>query len=379
MSETVFRNGRVVLPDRIHDGDVVIRDCSIAEIEDAGIGSVGVDLEGDWLLPGLVELHTDHLEGHYAPRPNVRWTAAAAVHAHDAQIAASGITTVLDALRLGMDDELPLTAADMKTMSDAIRESQTRDRLRADHFIHLRCEVCAPDVLEAFAIFAGEPRVRLVSLMDHTPGQRQFTSMEAYRAYYRGKTGMSDAEFDALMAKRQARDGNLSGDHRRALAEMCRERGIVVASHDDATEDHVAEAVEHGVALAEFPTTAEAAKASRRAGLQVLMGAPNIVRGGSHSGNIAARDLAEAGMVDVLSSDYFPFSLLHATFLIAERIEGMTLPTAVGLVSRNPAEAVGLVDRGAITPGRRADLVQVRLDGDLPIVRAVWRQGRRVA
>jgi len=264
-------------------------------------------------------------------------------------------------------------------MSEAIRESQTRERLRADHFIHLRCEVCAPDVLEAFATFAEEPRVRLVSLMDHTPGQRQFTSMEAYRAYYRGKTGTSDSEFDALMAKRQTRAGNLSGDHRRALAEMCRQRGIVLASHDDATEDHVAEAVECGVTLAEFPTTAEAAMASRRAGLRVLMGAPNIVRGGSHSGNVAARDLAEAGMLDVLSSDYFPFSLLHATFLMAGHVEGMTLPAAVGLVSLNPAEAVGLHDRGAITPGRRADLVQVRLDGDLPIVRAVWRQGRRVA
>jgi len=379
MNETVFRNGRVVLPDRIHDGDVVVRDGSIAEVGDAGFGTTGVDLEGDWLLPGLVELHTDHLEGHYAPRPSVRWDAAAAVHAHDAQIAASGITTVLDALRLGMDDDARLTAADMKTMSDAIRESQTRERLRADHFIHLRCEVCTPDILDAFSVFAEEPRVRLVSLMDHTPGQRQFTSMEAYRAYYRGKTGMSDAEFDTLMAKRQARAGDLSTRHRRALAEMCRERGIVLASHDDATADHVAEAVEHGVTLAEFPTTAEAAVASRRSGLQVLMGAPNIVRGGSHSGNVAARDLAEAGMLDVLSSDYFPFSLLHAAFLIAEQIEGITLPAAVGLVSLNPAKAVGLLDRGAITPGRRADQVQVRLDGDLPIVRAVWRHGRRVA
>ena len=379
MSETVFRNGRVVLPDRIHDGDVVVRDGVIAEVEDTGTGTIGVDLEGDWLLPGLVELHTDHLESHYAPRPMVLWNPAAALHAHDAQIAASAITTVLDALRLGMDDDSRLTAADMKTMSDAIRESQTRDRLRADHFIHLRCEVCAPDVLEAFAVFADEPRVRLVSLMDHTPGQRQFTSMAAYRAYYQGKTGMSDAEFDILIAKRQTRAGDLSGDHRRALAEMCRQRGIVLASHDDATEDHVAEAVAHGVTLAEFPTTAEAATASRRAGLQVLMGAPNIVRGGSHSGNVAARELAEAGMLDVLSSDYFPFSLLHATFLMAGQIVGMTLPAAVGLVSLNPAEAVGLHDRGAITPGRRADLVQVRLDGDLPIVRAVWRQGRRVA
>lgn len=379
MNETIFRNGHAVLPDRIHDGDIVVRDGMLAEVEDAGTGTVGIDLEGDWLVPGLVELHTDHLEGHYAPRPRVRWNPAAAVHAHDAQIAASGITTVLDALRVGMDDDAELTGDDMKALSDAIGESQTRGGLRADHFIHLRCEVCAPDVLDGFAIIADEPRVRLASLMDHTPGQRQFTSLDAYRVYYQGKTGMSDTEFDRFVAVRQARAGDLSGDNRQAIARMCRERGIVLASHDDATEGHVAEAIEHGVAVAEFPTTMVAAEASRASGLKVLMGAPNIVRGGSHSGNIAALELARAGLLDVLSSDYFPFSLLHAAFVMSDSMEEMSLPAAVAMVSRNPAEAAGFDDRGAIEPGKRADLVQVHLDDGFPIVRKVWRQGRRVA
>ncbi|MEP0322793.1 alpha-D-ribose 1-methylphosphonate 5-triphosphate diphosphatase [Bauldia litoralis] len=379
MTETIFRNGRVVLPETIHDGDVVVRDGMIAEIADAGIGVAGIDLEGDWLLPGLVELHTDHIEGHYAPRPKVRWNPSAAAHAHDAQIASSGITTVLDALRIGMDEDSQLTAEDMKILGDAIASGQERGSLRADHYIHLRCEVCAPDVLEGFAMFADEPLVRLASLMDHTPGQRQFTSMDTYRTYYQGKTGMSDSEFERFVASRQARAGDLSDVHRKAIAGMCREKGIVLASHDDATEAHVAEAADYGVALAEFPTTMEAAAASRAAGLKVLMGAPNIVRGGSHSGNIAAGDLARAGMLDVLSSDYFPFSLLHSIFVMAETVDDVTLPAAVALVSRNPAEAAGFTDRGAIEAGRRADLVQVRVDGDHPVVRAVWRQGRRVA
>lgn len=379
MNETIFRNGRVVLPHRIHDGDVVVRDGDIAEIEDAGTREAGIDLEGDWLLPGLVELHTDHLEGHYAPRPRVRWNAAAAVHAHDAQIATSGITTVLDALRVGMDDDTVLTGDDMKTLSDAIGEGNDRDRLRAEHFIHLRCEVCAPDVLDGFATVSDGPRVRLASLMDHTPGQRQFTSMDAFRTYFQGKSGMSDAEFDRFVARRQARAQELSSANRRVIADMCRERGITLASHDDATPGHVDEAVEHGVTVAEFPTTIEAAEASRGHGLKVLMGAPNVVRGGSHSGNIAALDLARAGLLDVLSSDYFPFSLLHAAFVLADQVEGIALPEAVAKVSRNPAEAAGFDDRGAIEPGKRADLVRVRLDGDLPVVRGVWRQGRRVA
>ncbi|MEQ9689036.1 MAG: alpha-D-ribose 1-methylphosphonate 5-triphosphate diphosphatase, partial [Bauldia litoralis] len=126
MTETIFRNGRVVLPETIHDGDVVVRDGMIAEIADAGIGVAGIDLEGDWLLPGLVELHTDHIEGHYAPRPKVRWNPSAAAHAHDAQIASSGITTVLDALRIGMDEDSQLTAEDMKILGDAIASGQER-------------------------------------------------------------------------------------------------------------------------------------------------------------------------------------------------------------------------------------------------------------
>lgn len=378
MTETVFRNGRIVLPDGIHDGDVIVRGGIIASIDDGGSGRGGVDLEGDWLLPGLVELHTDHLEGHYAPRPRVRWNPVSAVQAHDAQIATSGITTVFDALRVGMDDDTKLDATDMQALGHAICESQTRGRLRAEHFLHLRCEVSAPDVMEGFAAFADEPRVRIASLMDHTPGQRQFTSLDAFRMYYQGKTGMTDEELEALIGKRRKQAEAASPKHRQEIAAIARDRGIVLASHDDATAEHVAEAIAHGVGLAEFPTTVEAAAASSAAGMKVLMGAPNVVRGGSHSGNVAARALAESGVLDVLSSDYLPFSLLHATFILADTVDSISLPQAVAMVSLNPARAVGLDDRGAIAPGKRADLVQVRMSDDVPLIRSVWRQGIRV-
>ena len=244
MTETVFRNGRIVLPGEVVDGDVVVRDGAIAAIDDRGHGHSGIDLDGDWLIPGLVELHTDHLEGHYAPRPRVRWNPVAAVQAHDAQIATSGITTVFDALRVGIDEDSKLEPADMQTLAGAIEDSQRQGRLRAEHFIHLRCEVSAPDVVESFAAFEGDPRVRIASLMDHTPGQRQFTSLDAFRVYYQGKSGMSDAELEDLIVRRQAQAEQASGANRQAIAEMAQARGIVLASHDDATEDHVAEAVD---------------------------------------------------------------------------------------------------------------------------------------
>ncbi len=378
MTETVFRNGRIVLRHDVVRADVVVRGGEIVAVDDPGPGRLGVDLEGDWLIPGLVELHTDHLEGHYAPRPRVRWNPVAAVQAHDAQIATSGITTVFDALRVGMDEDTKLEPGDMTTLARAIAEGQRHGRLRAEHFIHLRCEVSAPDVLDGFAAFENDARVRIASLMDHTPGQRQFTSLDAFRAYYGGKTGMSEAELQAFILRRQAQAEESSATNRATIARMARERGIVLASHDDATEAHVAEAVDHGVTLAEFPTTHAAATASRDAGMKVLMGAPNIVRGGSHSGNIAARDLVDAELLDVLSSDYFPFSLVHAAFLVGLEDGGIGVPRAVAMVSANPAAVAGLDDRGTIAEGKRADLAQVHVDGTVPVVRAVWRTGRRV-
>lgn len=377
-SELILRNARIVLPDEIVEGSVMVRDGRIAEIS-AGAGTVGEDLGGDYLLPGLVELHTDHLERHYAPRPKVRWNPIAAVLAHDAQIAASGITTVFDALRIGLDEDSDLEAREMRDLGNAIESSLEAGRLRADHFLHLRCEVSAPDCLEGFELFKGDGRVKLASLMDHSPGQRQFTRIETYEMYYRGKTGMSEEQFRAFCERRMEQSRTHSAVNREAIAQMCGARGIVLASHDDATLEHVDEAAIQGVRVAEFPTTAEAAKASREAGMQVLMGAPNVVRGGSHSGNVSARSLAEGGTLDILSSDYIPFSLVQAAFALGETVDHISLPQAVAMVSKNPAEAVGLDDRGIIEAGRRADLIRVRVDEHVPIVRSVWREGTRVA
>lgn len=372
-AELVLSNARVVLADRVIDGHVVIRDGLIAEI---GKGPAkGEDLEGDFLLPGLVELHTDHMEGHYAPRPGVRWNPLASVQAHDAQVAASGITTVFDALRVGLNDDSGMSNEDFRKLGEAIHVGMESGRLRADHFIHLRCEVAAPDCLEGFAPFQGDSRVRIASLMDHSPGQRQFASIEAYRNYYQKKKRMSDAEFEAFAARRTRESAEFAEPHRDAISARAAEMGIVLASHDDATVEQVADATARGIRIAEFPTSLEAARASREGGMAILMGAPNVVRGGSHSGNVSARDLAAEGLLDILSSDYVPFSLMQAIFAFDDQME---LPDAVAMVTRHPAEAAGLTDRGVIEAGKRADLVRVNADMGLPMVRTVWREGRRV-
>ncbi|MCF1474243.1 MULTISPECIES: alpha-D-ribose 1-methylphosphonate 5-triphosphate diphosphatase [Rhizobium/Agrobacterium group] len=381
-NETVLSNATVVLESGLLlKGAVVIRDGLIAEISE-GNSRIGEDFGGDYLIPGLVELHTDHLESHYSPRPGVRWNKTAAIQAHDAQVVTSGITTVFDCLRMGSDEDGGFEKGEMRDMADAIQAAEKDDRLRAEHLLHLRCEVASDNVLDHFADFEQDPHVRLVSLMDHSPGQRQFQTMDQYTLYYKTKKGLSEEAFARFVEKRLEASAAYSAQHRDTLARICAVRGITVASHDDATLAHVEEAKGHGVRLAEFPTSLEAADASHQAGMSVLMGAPNVVRGGSHSGNIAATDLAERGVLDVLSSDYIPLSLLHAPFVLAHRYEAISLPQALAMVTSTPARTVGLEDRGRIAPGLRADLVRVRYSenhGGVPVVRSVWRQGRRVA
>jgi len=376
-TETVLKNANIVLPDEVIIGTVKIVDGIIVDIT-SGSSVSGEDMEGDYLTPGLVELHTDHLEGHYAPRPKVRWNPIAAVQAHDAQIAASGITTVFDALRIGFDQEAQTGIDDMRKLSSAIAEGREAGRLRADHFLHLRCEVSAPDCLSAFERFGVHPLVKLVSLMDHAPGQRQFTDIETYKSYYMSKLKVSEEEFIRYCEKRMGQSQQYSASTRKAIANACTERGIVLASHDDATVDHVAEATEQGIRVAEFPTTHLAAKASKESGMSVLMGAPNVVRGGSHSGNVSARELAEAGHLDIISSDYIPASMMQSAFFMADVMDAITLPHAIKFVSSNPAKAVGLQDRGEIAIGKRGDLVRVQIAEHVPIIRTVWREGRRV-
>jgi len=379
-TETIFANARIVLADRIVDGSVRATHGRITAIDEGrSVPAGAIDCDGDYLLPGLVELHTDNLERHFTPRPKVNWHPAAAVMAHDAQMAAAGITTVFDAVACGEVDPGGARVTNLRAMVDSVRETQARGHLRADHRLHLRCEVSWAAVVETFETLADEPLLGIVSLMDHSPGQRQFVRHDKYRTYYMGKFGLTDAQMDEFTARQIEASARYSAQHRRIIAESSRARGLVLAAHDDATLDHVAEATELGARFSEFPTTVEAARAAHRADMKVLMGAPNLVRGGSHSGNVSAGALAEAGCLDVLSSDYVPISLMHAVFLLHRGPLEMPLPVAVTKASAAPAAVVGLADRGIIEVARRADLARVHDTGDAPVIRAVWREGRQIA
>lgn len=377
MQDLVLANARLVLPDGVMTGYVAVVDGRIAEIAEGDRTPVGaLDVDGDYLAPGLVELHTDNVEKHMVPRPGVIWPApVAAILGHDAQMAAAGVTTVYDAIAVGEYMDRSYRRALLSTVLDAIRTAREGGLFRADHRVHLRCEIADDAVVELFEPHAEDTVVGMISLMDHTPGQRQWRDLKSFKTFK--NANMSDAEFQAYIDLRIANSSKHADANRRAVLDRWAGRGPV-ASHDDTTPEHVAEAVADGIRISEFPTTMEAAEAAKAAGMATVMGAPNVVRGGSHSGNVSALDLAKADLLDALSSDYAPISLIHAAFALNENA-GLPLERAMATVSSNPARMLGLDDRGAIAVGKRADLIRVRRLGEAAVPRGTWVEGAKVA
>ncbi len=381
MTQTILANAQLILPDRVTPGAVVIQNGLIAEIlPGTSLPSGALDMQGDYLAPGMVELHTDNLERHMRPRPGVDWPHASAILAHDAELAGCGITTVFDAMRVGSipsdgpDDDYKKYARPLAHELAALR---ARGVLRISHLLHLRAEVCSETLLAELDEFGPEDRVGIVSLMDHTPGQRQFRDISKLAQYVQGKYKLGDAEFAEHVARLQALRDRFGDAHEAATVEIAHRLGAVLASHDDTTPEHVAVSAGHGVRLAEFPTTPEAARACHDRAIMVMMGAPNLIRGGSHSGNVSAADLARSGHLDILSSDYVPAGLLAGAAILARIWDD--LPRAIATVSANPARAAALKDRGQIAPGLRADLIRFRLIEDTtPVLRGTWVRGERV-
>ncbi|MTJ05145.1 MAG: alpha-D-ribose 1-methylphosphonate 5-triphosphate diphosphatase [Sediminimonas qiaohouensis] len=380
MTETILANATLVLPDATATGAVCLRDGLIHDIDTgAAMPSGALDMQGDMLLPGLIELHTDNLERHIAPRPGVNWPHASAIVAHDAELSSVGITTVFDAMRVGsvVSNTRTNYGKYARQLATELMDLRARDALRISHYLHLRAEVCSETLLEELAEFTADDRVGIVSLMDHTPGERQFRDLDKLKTYVCGKHGLSGDEFADHVASQRSLRQRLGDAHEAGAVAAARRLGAALASHDDTTAAQVATSAGHGATIAEFPTTQEAAAASHERAIAVMMGAPNLIRGGSHSGNVAAADLAEAGLIDIMSSDYVPSALLSAAVVLGDLWDDMA--RGIATVTDAPARATGLSDRGRIAPGLRADLIRVaRIDGT-PVLRGTWVRGMRAA
>jgi alpha-D-ribose 1-methylphosphonate 5-triphosphate diphosphatase len=378
MTETILTNALLVLPDAVRLGTVVMRDGGIVAVSAGRSAAPGaIDLDGDHLLPGVVDLHTDNLERQVRPRTNVRWPSRSAMMAHDAQCAAAGVTTVLDAFYLG---DLGFEQGRIQTFREGVADLDALGQtglLKSEHFLHLRCEMSARGVLDLLDPVAEHPRVRMISFMDHTPGIGQYHNPERYRELLL-QDGMAEALIAPKIEALRVQRDDLRAPNRRALLDRIAHLDVALASHDDRTEAEIEENFADGIRISEFPVTIEAALAAKSRRMEVVAGGPNIVRGGSHTGNVAAADLVRAGAVDALASDYVPASLIEAAFLCVGKI-GITLPRAVALLTDRPARMAHLSDRGRIEAGLRADLVRLRAFEGMPVVRQVWRCGERVA
>lgn len=377
-SDLCLANAQLVLPDRVALGSIVIEQGVISEItEGDAVPDGALDCGGDLVLPGLVELHTDNVERHIEPRPEVDWPHLPALLAHDAELASTGITTVFDAMRVGSIHSGKGRYIDYaRKLADELLAARAQGMFKISHFLHLRAEICSETLLDELTAFGPEDRVGIVSLMDHTPGQRQFRDLAALKTYVAKKRGMNDAEFADHVQKLLGLQERFGAKHETGVVIEAGRLGAVLASHDDTTKKHVATSAENGVGFAEFPTTVEAAKACRRHGIAVMMGAPNLIRGGSHSGNVAAEDLARQNLLDIVSSDYVPSALLLSAFHLARVWDD--LPRAIATVTRNPAKAARLADRGALEIGMRGDVLRVHQAGLTPLLRGVWRQGHKI-
>ncbi len=376
-ASTTLANALVVQRDRVRHGWIRIEEGVIAAIGDgAELAPDAIDCDGAYVTPGLIDIHTDNLEKHYVPRIQVRWDPVTAAISHDSQIIGAGITTVFDALAF-VGGRVGVNRNDIiGPMVEGLRRATDLGALKAEHFLHLRCEVTDPEILGMAEAFAGDPLVRMLSIMDHTPGQRQFRDLKKWREAY---ASFTDEDLDRMFERKTRAQDQLAPRQRTALANLAEAMGVVMASHDDETAEHIAVAADLSVQISEFPVTIEAARAARAQGMSVAMGAPNLVRGGSHSGNVSAAELADEGLLDILASDYVPISMMQGALRLTHPPHEFALHDALATVTWRPAEAVGLTDRGAIEVGKKADLLRMNIVDDVPVIQSVWRGGNRIA
>jgi alpha-D-ribose 1-methylphosphonate 5-triphosphate diphosphatase len=377
--KTNLSNAQLVLPHGVESGALSIAGGCFVALDTDKDADAEIDCEGDYLLPGLIDLHTDNLEHHFHPRPAVRWPSALmAVLAHDWQMLGAGVTTVLDALSLGDYDSGGARTAMLNAAIDGVSDARARGLTRADHYFHFRCELSDPGLLPIVDQHLSNDALRLMSVMDHTPGQRQWKNTKLYREFRRKKNAQvwTDEEFEVYLEERRANQRDHVVPGRARVGQAGKDFSVRIASHDDTTIADVEESHADGITISEFPTTLEAASRARELGMKIVMGSPNVVLGKSHSGNVSALDLNEAGLLDILTSDYVPASLLHAAFIIANK--GVPLNEAVAKVTATPADVLGFTDRGRIAPRLRADLLRVRLVDGQPVIRGIWVNGNRV-
>lgn len=378
-----LHNVRAVLPDRIvEDAVVVVEDGCIADVRERTHGrpSGSIDGHGSFCLPGLVDCHSDGLEKEISPRPNVVLPVDFALRSYEARVRSAGVTTLYHGIGYQNGTRHSRTIERAEAMVTALHNRRVEHDALVDHRILYRLDARYPEGYAAlgsrFAVGMGplEP-CPYVSYEDHTPGQGQYKDAATYRAWIAGSDENIGKDPDVELARViSERDALIEyrAENLKWLAALASDKRVRLVCHDPTSREDIENALRWPAAVAEFPTTLEAAQAARDHGMPTVMGSPNVMRGGSHSGNVSAEELVRRELCTALASDYQPATMLAAAFQLAER-GSATLPAAVKLVTTGPATMLGLADRGTLELGQRADMMLCHFDGRWPTVRQVWR------
>ena len=373
MSRFLLTHARVVFANEVRDDVAILIDNGIiVAIDPQAAGNTrALDLSGHLLVPGLIDLHCDALEKEVEPRPGVHFPLDFACAQADKRNAVAGITTVFHALSFANHELGVRNNAFAAEIARAVHAWQAHALV--DNRVHVRYEVTDETAPPLLTELLQQRHASLLSFMDHSPGQGQFQDVAAYRAYLARTYKTSDAEFETLLADKQAAAAGTM-ERMTTLAALAKQQGVSIASHDDDSAEKVKALASLGAVISEFPTNLAAAQAARAQGMATLFGAPNILRGKSQSGNMRALDAVLEGVADCLCGDYSAAALLPSVLMLPE-LAGIGLADAIALVTQNPARAAGLTDRGEIAVGKRADLVAVKHLGGLPQADRVWVAG----
>lgn len=375
-------NGNLILPDKVqHGGHLVIEDDEITGIYRDGLrpefqeNDEIIDASGLYVMPGMIDIHSDAIEKEIQPRPGALFPVEMCFRELERKLAVAGITSMYHSFSLtgGVDMRSNDKVVEMVRFIQKYR----RKRVMIRHMIHLRYEVVNIEGIDIVEDLLERNVIDLLSYMDHTPGQGQYTELSKYKNYVSQTYNKGESDINDIVNDRLERQKKVDWPRLKKIAIRAMEKNITLASHDDDSKDKINQNVEQGMTICEFPVNMSTAYYAREKNMDVSVGAPNIVRGKSHTNNLKAIDAIREGAANMICSDYLPSSMLTAVFKIYDM--GMNLSQAVAMVTSTPAKAVGIDDRlGSIEKGKQADLLLIEMFEDSPVVRSTIVAGQEI-
>ena len=382
----LLTNGKIVLEDKILEGhDLLIEGEQIKSIEKTGIINEDnleiMDVGGSYILPGFIDIHSDYIENIASPRPTSVMDFNLSLREAEKVLINTGITTMFHSLSFygkDMFEVKPIRKKEnVRKLMNIISEAHNNEHL-IRHRFHARFEIDAIDQVDFVKKYVAEGKIHLLSFMDHTPGQGQYRNMEIYKKTMKGYKDISDEEIGNLVKESQEKE-KITLNTMKGMIKLAKENNISIASHDDDSFEKIELVKELGATISEFPITMEVAKKAKESGLYTIAGAPNVLLGGSHSGNLSAAEAINEGVIDILCSDYYPAAMLNSIFVLKEKYN-KNLCEMVKLVTINPAKAVGMDNLvGSIKEGKKADILVVNYTDNIPLITNVFVDGKLIS